>query len=86
MVQRATWKSQQFKKSTQRIYIKEYRASPLELEVSVMNKATFEMEDSDIFKTISSLGLVISNIDEAPIKLNALLLNNVFGNYEDVVT
>lgn len=51
-----------------------------------MNKATFEMdEDQDIFKTISSLGLVISNIDEAPIKLNALVIENIFGNQVDVI-
>lgn len=47
-----------------------------------MNKATYQVdeEESDILKTISSLGLVISSIDEAPIKLNALVLHNVFGN------
>lgn len=50
-----------------------------------MNKATFQFEESDIFKTISSLGLVISSIEEAPIKVNALLLHNIFGNYDDVV-
>lgn len=51
-----------------------------------MNKATFEMEDdSDIFKTISSLGLVINNIDEAPIKINALVLENVFGEQSDII-
>jgi hypothetical protein len=58
----------------------------LELEVSLINKATIEMDDSDILKTISSLGLLINSIDAAPIKLNALLLNNVFGDYDDVVT
>jgi vacuolar protein sorting-associated protein 13A/C len=36
-------------------------------------------------KTVSSLGLVISSIEEAPIKLNALLLNNVFGDVDDVI-
>ena len=51
-----------------------------------MNKATFEVDEgSDIFKTISSLGLVISSIDEAPIKLNALILENVFGDQDDVI-
>ena len=78
---RETWKHEQFASSATRIYIKEYRASPLEFDVSVMNKATFELdEDQDIFKTISSLGLVISSIDEAPIKLNALVVENIFGN------
>ena len=51
-----------------------------------MNTESFELEESDIFKTVSSLGLVISSIDEAPIKLNALVLGNVFGDYDDVVT
>lgn len=51
-----------------RIYIKRYDAGPIEVEVSVMNKANFEMDDnSDIIKTISSLGLLISSIDQAPI-------------------
>ena len=80
------WKSEEFDSAIKRIYIKEYKASPFEFVVSVMNKATFEMEESDIFKTVSSLGLVINSIDEAPIKLNALVLKNVFGNYNDVVT
>lgn len=51
----------------------------------MINKATYKNEESDYFKTISSLGLAISSIDEAPIKLNALLLNNVFGDYDDVI-
>ena len=84
-VHKDNWKSEEFQMQSQRIYIKEYRASPFEFEISVMNKATFEMDGSDVFKTISSLGLVINNIDEAPIKLNALVLRNVFGNYDDVV-
>jgi hypothetical protein len=36
-------------------------------------------------KTISSLGLAISSIEEAPITLNALFLQNVFGDVDDVV-
>lgn len=75
------WKDEEFKQATSRIYIKEYRGSPLELEVSLITKATFEIEeDSDIFKTISSLGLVLSSIEEAPIKINALVLENIFGD------
>eukprot|EP00347_Sterkiella_histriomuscorum_P000566 403375355 len=86
-VQRQNWKSEQFKQKSQRIYIKEYKAGPVELEVSLMNTESFELEESsDIFKTVSSLGLVISSIDEAPIKLNALVLENVFGEYDDVIT
>lgn len=51
-----------------------------------MNTGKFESEESDIFKTISSLGLVLNTIDEAPLRLNALFVGNVFGNYDDVIT
>jgi len=84
-VQRTTWRSLKLKKSKERIYIKEYRAGPMELEVSLMKKATFEMSESDILKTISSMGLALNDIDEAPLKQNALYLHNVFGDYDDVV-
>ncbi len=57
----------------------------MELEISIMNNDTFETKDSDVLKTISSLGLVISSIEEAPIKLNALVLGHVYGNYDDVI-
>lgn len=50
-----------------------------------MKKATFEMSESDTLKTISSMGLALNDIDEAPLKQNALYLNNVFGDYDDVV-
>jgi hypothetical protein len=43
------------------------------------------MEELETFKTISSLGFVLGSIDQAPIKINALMLNNCFGDYEDVV-
>jgi vacuolar protein sorting-associated protein 13A/C len=85
MVQRANWRSEKFKHKSKRFYIKEYKGSPLEIELSIMNKGTFDMQDSDILRTISSLGLVLSSIDCAPVKVNALLLNNVFGDYDDVV-
>jgi len=86
MVKRTHWKKEHFKQETNRIYIKEYRAGPVELEISLMNKATYEEENSDILKTISGLGITISNIDSAPIKLNALHLEHVFGNYNDVTS
>lgn len=73
--------------ASDRIYIKEYRASPIELEISLINRVTLEQEEDegDILKTISSLGLLISGFDEAPIKLNALIVENIFGDKTDVI-
>jgi hypothetical protein len=63
------WQEEEFKEvASTRIYIKEYRSSPIELEVSLINRVSLEQEEeSGILKTISSLGLLISSIDEAPI-------------------
>ena len=41
MVKRDHWKMHKFQQDEHRIYIKEYKASPLEMEVSVMHKATY---------------------------------------------
>jgi hypothetical protein len=80
-IHKDNWMEEKFKQPNSRVYIKAYRASPISFEVSIMNKANLEVEEeSDIIKTISSLGLVISSIDEAPIKLNALYVENIFGN------
>jgi hypothetical protein len=80
------WKEEDFKVNKSRIYIREYRSSPVELEISLINRvSTSKEEESGILKTISSLGLLISSIDEAPIQLNALILENVFGDYYDVI-
>lgn len=62
------WKEEDFKVNKSRIYIREYRSSPVELEISLINRvSTSKEEESGILKTISSLGLLISSIDEAPI-------------------
>jgi hypothetical protein len=36
-------------------------------------------------KTLSSLGLFISSFEEAPIKLNALIIENIFGEKFEVI-
>ena len=85
-VHKDDWLQEEFKQKSQKIYIKQYIAGPLEFEVSLMNKATYEVDkESHIFKIISSLGLVISSIDEAPIKLNSLTTHDIFGDQQQVI-
>jgi len=67
----------------QRVYIKEYRGSPLAVEVSLMKQGQFteqEVDELSFFKTVSSLGLTLSTFEDAPITLNALETRNVFGD------
>ena len=77
------WKEEEFVAASKRVYIKKYDASKVELEVSLINRVNMDKEEeegADIFKTISSLGLFISSFDEAPIMLNAITANNIFGD------
>lgn len=51
-----------------------------------MNRISLEKEEeSGILKTMASLGLLISSIEEAPFQLNALIIENVFGDKNDVI-
>lgn len=81
------WKKDNFQIASNRIYIKKYEASKIELEISLINRVSLqqEEEESDILKTISSLGLLISNFDEAPININAIEAENIFGDQTDVI-
>lgn len=81
------WKEDEFQIASNRIYIKKYEASKIELEISLINRVSLqqEEEESDILKTISSLGLLISNFDEAPININAIEAENIFGDQTDVI-
>jgi vacuolar protein sorting-associated protein 13A/C len=86
-VHKDDWKKDDFQIASNRIYIKKYEASKLELEISLINRVSLqqEEEESDILKTISSLGLLISNFDEAPININAIEAENIFGDQTDVI-
>lgn len=54
----------------------------MSIEVSLMKHGNYseESEELSFFKTISSLGLTITNFEAAPINLNALEIRHVFGD------
>lgn len=72
-----------------RLYIKEYIGTPIYLRVTLIKHLeTQSQEENDklsFFKTISSLGLTLTTFENAPLKINALEINNVFGDKRQVV-
>ena len=71
----------------ERIYIKEYRGSPLALNISLLKHGKFSdetMDQNSFFKLVSSLGLTITSYKKAPISLNTLEINNLFGDKDEV--
>lgn len=73
------------RKDERKVYIKEYRSSPIDINLTFITRAKLELDgdtSSSTFKFKEKLmhfGLSILNTEGASIKLNALNLNNVFG-------
>ena len=73
--------------SIRRVYIREYRGSPLAFRISLIKQGNFEEESLDdlaFYKSLSSLGLSVTTFDNAPLNINALELNYVFGDQNEV--
>jgi hypothetical protein len=60
----------------------------LELDISFLARMKFQTGNEEVekqsFAFMNSFGLALINIDDAPIRLKALALSNVFGTVEDV--
>ena len=76
-------------KDIKRMYIKQYRGTPLDLRITLIKHLeTQSTEDNDkfaFFKTIGSLGLTLTTFENAPVKINALEVDNVFGDKNEVI-
>ena len=71
-----------------RLYIREYRGSPLAFKISLIKQGNMEeQKDNDLalFKSVSSLGLTITTFENAPLNINALEITNVFGDMSEVL-
>lgn len=69
--------------SRRNIYIKKFGSSPIYLKISFYSS----MKNKDkvaLNNFLQHFGLAFVTIDAAPIKLNALELENVFGTSEDI--
>jgi vacuolar protein sorting-associated protein 13A/C len=78
------WKTQEATQSSQHIYIKHYSSSPLFLKISYYS--TMKLQSNKGFNDfLKRFGLALNTIEGAPIKINALELNEVVGNINDII-
>ena len=71
-----------------RLYIREYRGSPLAFKISLIKQGNMDdQKDNDLalFKSVSALGLTITSFENAPMSINALEITNVFGDMSEVL-
>jgi len=72
------------------MYIKKFQSSPLTMTISyyqTLANDEKEQDDEESMKVLSIIkrfGLSLSTIENAPIKLNALELDNVFGTTDEI--
>ena len=72
-----------------RIYIEKYRGSPLAIRISLIKQGKIsekEMDDLAFYRAITNLGLTITSLENAPLEINALQIDNVYGDKTEVVT
>ena len=87
-----TWRSQTVAKEEGTIYIEKYVGHPILMIISVFkasgdSKIKKEKQNSkgaEIFDRLGGLGLNLTSINEAPLSLNALEIDNVYGPYNIV--
>lgn len=71
------------------LYIKEYRSSPLEIEVSFLTRVKMDIDLADkqfsLTDRLRVFGLALSNMDKAPLRLNSLNTANIFGTPNEII-
>lgn len=69
------------------MYIKAYKSSPIEVEISFVSRS--KLKDADhaentFTEYLMKFGLAFANLENATVRLNALELDNVFGSSEEI--
>ena len=77
------WKTMEILSSNKQVYIKSYRSSPLYMKISFYSMMKIE-SDTSFNSVIKRFGLTFNTIEGAPIKINALELNDVVGTSNDI--
>lgn len=76
------------KKAEKFLYIKEYKSSPIDLEITFISRSKIEISDpsdSNYLKDkLLKFGLTLANLEKASIRINALILTNIFGESDEI--
>jgi hypothetical protein len=82
---RTDWLEKDLSEDSSKIYIVNLKLSPIEILVSHCKKMSTKVDwigQANVLER--ALGVALSNIDGAPIKLKAIEMSHVFGNTKDI--
>ena len=85
-----SWLNYNVDNKAKKLYIKEYKSSPIDIELSYLTKMKTEAEQQANKKfsfrdKVKNFGLTLANVDGAQVRINSLLLANIFGTPNDIV-
>ncbi len=72
------------------LYINKYKSSPLDIELSYITKAKTDADEQankkfSLKEKVMNFGLTLANVDGANIRINSLILPNIFGTPNDII-
>jgi vacuolar protein sorting-associated protein 13A/C len=73
--------------SLKKVYIERFHCSPLLMRISLVKHGKFEqsaMTDGAFYKTITNLGLSITSLENAPLRVNAFEIQQVYGDKSEI--
>ena len=73
--------------SLKKVYIERFHCSPLQVRISLVKLGKFEqssMTDGAFYKEIANLGLSLTSLENAPLRVNALEIQQVYGDKSEI--
>jgi hypothetical protein len=69
--------------------VKEYKSSPLDIQLSFLSRVKMDIDQAEksfsIYDKFKTFGLTLANVDDAPMKINSLTINNIFGTPNEIM-
>lgn len=73
------WQSQSIPEDLDTIYIKEYSSKTIQMSVSLFSASGSGKNVDSTLERFGAMSLKLSNFTDAPLKLNSLEIENIYG-------
>ncbi len=83
-----SWLNYNIQSKGKKIYIKEYKSSPIDIELTFLTRVKMNLDQNEkefsVISKFRTFGLTLANVDKAPIRINSILIHNVFGTPNEI--
>ncbi|CDW82625.1 ph domain containing protein [Stylonychia lemnae] len=83
-----SWLNYNIENKGKKLYIREYKSSPIEIELSFLSRVKMDIDQAEkqfsLIDKFRTFGLTLANVDNAPIRINSLKSQNIFGTPHEI--